>query len=328
MSSSATARTHSAAHDGQRPATTTGSQPRTGTRGGHQEGRRRRGSGRPDRRGTPGRSTNAVDRATSRAGAAQRPPQRAEERRHDGDEPPGSRRRHGLVAGRCRVFVAGGSGEARPEQHDHASGTSQSGRPECGTAAHAVEARPAAGPDVAPAAASRAYAGLRSDGAARRADSRPPSERASVWTRMNELVVQTHELTKRYGDRLAVDAVSLTVRRGEVYGFLGPNGAGKTTTLRMMLGLVRPTSGSARSWAGPPAAPEVTDAGRRAGRGAGLLPLPVRAREPAGAGPLPRPARVGVDDGAGAGRPGRPRRRQVQVLLAGHEAAARASPRR
>jgi len=58
-------------------------------------------------------------------------------------------------------------------------------------------------------------------------------------------VVQTHELTKRYGDRLAADRVSLTVRRGEVYGFLGPNGAGKTTTLRMILGLVRPTSGSA-----------------------------------------------------------------------------------
>jgi ABC-type multidrug transport system ATPase subunit len=62
---------------------------------------------------------------------------------------------------------------------------------------------------------------------------------------MNENVVQTQELTKRYGDRLAVDRVSMTVKRGEVYGFLGPNGAGKTTTLRMMLGLVRPTAGSA-----------------------------------------------------------------------------------
>ena len=58
-------------------------------------------------------------------------------------------------------------------------------------------------------------------------------------------VVQTKELTKKYGDRLAADRVSLTVRRGEVYGFLGPNGAGKTTTLRMILGLIRPTSGSA-----------------------------------------------------------------------------------
>ena len=57
--------------------------------------------------------------------------------------------------------------------------------------------------------------------------------------------MQTNELTKKYGDRLAADRVSLTVRRGEVYGFLGPNGAGKTTTLRMILGLIRPTSGSA-----------------------------------------------------------------------------------
>jgi ABC-type multidrug transport system ATPase subunit len=62
---------------------------------------------------------------------------------------------------------------------------------------------------------------------------------------MSETVVATDRLTKRYGDRLAVDSVSLTVRRGEVYGFLGPNGAGKTTTLRMLLGLVRPSSGAA-----------------------------------------------------------------------------------
>ncbi|TDD67184.1 ABC transporter ATP-binding protein [Jiangella aurantiaca] len=62
---------------------------------------------------------------------------------------------------------------------------------------------------------------------------------------MTNTIVVTDRLTKRYGDRLAVDDVSLTVRRGEVYGFLGPNGAGKTTTLRMLLGLVRPTSGTA-----------------------------------------------------------------------------------
>ncbi len=66
---------------------------------------------------------------------------------------------------------------------------------------------------------------------------------------MDELVVQTKDLTKRYGTgdsaRLAVDRVSMTVGRGEVYGFLGPNGAGKTTTLRMVLGLIGPTAGSA-----------------------------------------------------------------------------------
>ena len=51
--------------------------------------------------------------------------------------------------------------------------------------------------------------------------------------------------TAHYGDRAAVKDLNLRVRRGEVYGFLGPNGAGKTTTLRMLLGLIRPTSGSA-----------------------------------------------------------------------------------
>jgi ABC-type multidrug transport system ATPase subunit len=74
---------------------------------------------------------------------------------------------------------------------------------------------------------------------------------------MNEPIVVTDELTKRYGQHTAVDAVSLTVRRGEVYGFLGPNGAGKTTTLRMLLGLVRPTRGSARVLGGRPGDPAV-----------------------------------------------------------------------
>jgi ABC-2 type transport system ATP-binding protein len=59
-----------------------------------------------------------------------------------------------------------------------------------------------------------------------------------------DTVVEVRELTKRYGDHIvAVDRISMTVRRGEVYGFLGPNGAGKTTTLRMLLGLIAPTSG-------------------------------------------------------------------------------------
>jgi ABC-2 type transport system ATP-binding protein len=62
---------------------------------------------------------------------------------------------------------------------------------------------------------------------------------------MGEQLVETRELSKTYGEVRAVDRVSLTVWRGEVYGFLGPNGAGKTTTLRMLLGLIRPTSGTA-----------------------------------------------------------------------------------
>jgi ABC-type multidrug transport system ATPase subunit len=72
---------------------------------------------------------------------------------------------------------------------------------------------------------------------------------------MTDEIVVTRGLTKRYGQRTAVDAVNLTVRRGEIYGFLGPNGAGKTTTLRMLLGLVRPTSGSATVLGHPPGAP-------------------------------------------------------------------------
>ena len=72
---------------------------------------------------------------------------------------------------------------------------------------------------------------------------------------MDATIVSTQRLTKTFGQRTAVDAVDLTVRRGEVYGFLGPNGAGKTTTLRMLLGLVRPTSGGATVHGLPPGDP-------------------------------------------------------------------------
>ena len=72
---------------------------------------------------------------------------------------------------------------------------------------------------------------------------------------MDATIVSTQRLTKTFGPRTAVDAVDLTVRRGEVYGFLGPNGAGKTTTLRMLLGLVRPTSGGATVHGLPPGDP-------------------------------------------------------------------------
>ena len=57
--------------------------------------------------------------------------------------------------------------------------------------------------------------------------------------------IELDRLTKRFGDVLAVDQVSFTVEQGSVVGFLGPNGAGKTTTLRMLLGLVAPTGGTA-----------------------------------------------------------------------------------
>jgi ABC-2 type transport system ATP-binding protein len=60
-----------------------------------------------------------------------------------------------------------------------------------------------------------------------------------------EPVVAVHELSKSFGAFVAVDGVSFDVARGEVVGYLGPNGSGKTTTMRMLLGLLRPTSGSA-----------------------------------------------------------------------------------
>ena len=58
-------------------------------------------------------------------------------------------------------------------------------------------------------------------------------------------MIELQQLTKRYGDKLAVDGISATIRPGVVTGFLGPNGAGKSTTMRMILGLDRPTSGAA-----------------------------------------------------------------------------------
>ncbi len=61
----------------------------------------------------------------------------------------------------------------------------------------------------------------------------------------DEIAIAAEDLTKRYGDVLAVDSLDLAVERGEVYGFLGPNGAGKTTTMRMLTSLTKPTDGTA-----------------------------------------------------------------------------------
>ncbi|HUK77215.1 MAG TPA: ABC transporter ATP-binding protein [Thermoleophilia bacterium] len=83
-------------------------------------------------------------------------------------------------------------------------------------------------------------------------------------------VVQTASLTKRYSTTItAVDHLDLRVGEGEIYGFLGPNGAGKTTTLRMLLGLIRPTSGTA------------TVMGHRPGEPAGLAEIGALIETPA-----------------------------------------------
>ena len=60
----------------------------------------------------------------------------------------------------------------------------------------------------------------------------------------SDIVLQVQELKKYFGSVCAVDGVSFSVQRGQVYGFLGPNGSGKTTTIGMILGLLYPTSGT------------------------------------------------------------------------------------
>src|SRR5438128_8731219 len=62
------------------------------------------------------------------------------------------------------------------------------------------------------------------------------------------LAIVAHDLVRAFGQKMAVNNLNLTVRRGEFFGFLGPNGAGKSTTIKMMVGLLRPTSGSV--WVG------------------------------------------------------------------------------
>ncbi|MFG1797028.1 ABC transporter ATP-binding protein [Nocardia sp. NPDC049149] len=74
---------------------------------------------------------------------------------------------------------------------------------------------------------------------------------------MKDSIVVTRGLTKRYGANTAVDGVSMRVAAGEIYGFLGPNGAGKTTTLRMLVGLIRPSAGSATVAGHVPGDPDV-----------------------------------------------------------------------
>src|SRR5436309_5800386 len=68
---------------------------------------------------------------------------------------------------------------------------------------------------------------------------------------MSDLVLETHGLRKQFGGKVAVADLTLTLRRGEVFGFLGPNGAGKTTSIKMLLGLVAPTAGTARLLGAP-----------------------------------------------------------------------------
>ena len=68
---------------------------------------------------------------------------------------------------------------------------------------------------------------------------------------MDQYIIETKNLTKRYGAQTSVDALNLHVRRGRIYGLLGRNGAGKTTTMKLLLGLARPTAGEVLLWGRP-----------------------------------------------------------------------------
>jgi ABC-2 type transport system ATP-binding protein len=74
------------------------------------------------------------------------------------------------------------------------------------------------------------------------APSATPARAANM--RADGVALRTRQLTKRYGERVAVNGLNLEVRRSEIFGFLGPNGAGKTTTIRMCIGLIAPTAGT------------------------------------------------------------------------------------
>lgn len=82
---------------------------------------------------------------------------------------------------------------------------------------------------------------------------------------MSDLAIETRNLLKVFGVKIAVQNLTLSVARGEVFGFLGPNGAGKSTSMKMLLGLVRPTSGIASLLGRPAGEP-------RARRAVGFLP--------------------------------------------------------
>src|SRR5262249_16182690 len=92
-------------------------------------------------------------------------------------------------------------------------------------------------------------------------------------------VVETRELTKKYGKFVALDRLTLSVGRGQILGFIGPNGAGKTTTIKILVGLARPTAGSA----GVAGADCVAEAQKIKGR-VGYMPDPCGAYDNRGAG--------------------------------------------
>jgi ABC-type multidrug transport system ATPase subunit len=118
-------------------------------------------------------------------------------------------------------------------------------------------------------------------------------------------VIATHGLVKRYGALRAVDGIDLDVRAGDVYGFLGANGSGKTTTVRMLLGLVLPTSGEIELLGG-----RMPRAGRRVLPRVGAL-----IEAPAASGHLSGRENLALLDASGPGGPWRTRKRRIGEVL-------------
>ena len=117
--------------------------------------------------------------------------------------------------------------------------------------------------------------------------------------------ISTQSLTKRFRSLTAVDSVDLDVRPGDVYGFLGPNGSGKTTTVRMLLGLVLPTSGRVEVLGEP-----IPKRGRRVLHRVGAL-----VEAPAAYGHLSGRVNLSLLDAAGPGGSRRTRRRRIDEAL-------------
>jgi ABC-type multidrug transport system ATPase subunit len=138
--------------------------------------------------------------------------------------------------------------------------------------------------------------------------------------------VTARGLVKRYGDLVAVDHVDLTVEQGDVFGYLGPNGAGKTTSLRMLLGLIRPTEGSARLFGRDPLEDGAKALDGVAGfvEGPHFYPYLSGRRNLRLLADYDEPPVAGTDRrGARARRTPRPRQGQGRRLLPRHAAAAR-----
>ena len=156
----------------------------------------------------------------------------------------------------------------------------------------------------------------------------PTSEGAAPGpgSHVSDAIIQLEHVSKRFGQQLAVDDVTVEVPRGRCFAWLGPNGCGKTTLIRMMLGLAQPSGGQhppARA-RGAEGHPQGALARRRDRRGAALLPLPQRAAQPRHLGrALRRRGALAHPRRARARRADRPRGRQGQDLLARHAPAPR-----